>query len=597
MSAQFQNVLWFQPRWRTSMDKHFDSDPIDVDDLLHGESTPIIVIPPFQRAYSWEKNHVTRFWDDIINFIDDRDNGRAQKYFLGPIVTLDGKEERQLLDGQQRIATLTIIFAALRNAAWKLKTSEFKKLASGLQDSFIEQKDAGDFKNFRLTMSNLDKGFFREAIQDFSMDDSTRTQAKATIKSHTLISRALQAISDKIDTAMAGMTEMEKKGWIKEIRNTVRTDLIFTSILVTNEREAYQIFETLNDRGLRLTVPDLLLNYLMKESAEQYRDEVRRCWDVMAATMKKRSSSQFLRHVWISSFGDLKKEDLFTALKRHIKTEGKESKDFAKKCEEDCKAWCALWDGDEAVLGKKAAPKIRALVRALDCKASLPLLLSANACFSAEGLLKVTQWILVFVVRHSIIARKESSDLETLLFRLAKDTRDLMTGEEKVDPKAEKACLASLKEEFLKKDIDDKILLEDAHKVTLDSTAASYILGKLAERRHTATKEWKLSDANVEHIFPQNPSNEWKKSEIEEMEPFVDSIGNLTVLSPPLNSKLANKGYDFKRERYGKSTEIELTQEIANKYKGWSKRAIDWRAKEIGKEMVEVWSFDNAANT
>jgi uncharacterized protein with ParB-like and HNH nuclease domain len=93
----------------------FSSQPKNIGELIGNGERAKIVVPTFQRGYSWEKKHIEAFWKDLIEFQkqSSKTNG-PEKYFLGPIVIQSrSKEIIDLLDGQQRLATATIIFSVL----------------------------------------------------------------------------------------------------------------------------------------------------------------------------------------------------------------------------------------------------------------------------------------------------------------------------------------------------------------------------------------------------------------------------------------------------------------------------------------------------
>jgi hypothetical protein len=581
-------ISWFHPPSKQFMPHHFEAKAKTIDDLFAGEIKPSLHVPRFQRGYSWEKKHVDDFWKDLSAFISDKKASRTSKYFLGPIVTLEKDDQNviEILDGQQRLATVTLLFAAIRDAAKEIGTDEFIRLANGIHDTFIAKMDAGDFKGYTLILGDLDRTFFRDTVQD-----ETAKRPKSTVKSHRLIQNAYRILRANIDTKLAGTSATEKMPWLRELRDAIRADLIMTCIPVATEREAFQIFETLNDRGLRLSVPDLLLNYLMKTAEESQRAEIRTYWDWMTENMGQRSIGQFLRHVWVSEFGDLKKKDLFTALKDHLSTSGAVSLTFARQCGEQCESYCELLDADSKELGEKTAAHVRHLVRSLECESALPLLLSSYLTLSDSGFQKVCQWLLVFAVRHSVVAGMDSGDMEALFFSLAKEVRSFSTDKEAEKVIKEKECLARVKEELQKKNPVDRILLEKMQDLTLSPGAAPYVLAKMAERLHTSTREWKGNEITLEHIFPRRPASEWANAE--ELKPFLWNIGNLTIIGGKLNSSLANKGFASKKLRYGKSTEVEMSQEIARTYNVWDQATVKKRAVALGALLVSIWNFDN----
>jgi hypothetical protein len=106
----------------------------------------------------------------------------------------------------------------------------------------------------------------------------------------------------------------------------------------------------------------------------------------------------------------------------------------------------------------------------------------------------------------------------------------------------------------------------------------------------TGTKELSLGEANVEHVFPKKPSEEWKDAD--ELEPYLWHLGNLTILGKRLNTSAASKGYKAKRTDYQKS-ELIMTQQLAEKFAEWDGQAIEKRAESLSPYITEIWNFDN----
>ena len=166
----------------------FDSITYNVTALLGRTSFPSsnystkpIIIPPFQRGYSWEKSHIATLWDDIIAFhnqIDLRD--ATENYFLGPIVILPKTGNVELLDGQQRLATITILLSAIRDKARTLGRAGGDLARDIHRDHIVIDEDEG---NYALTLGELDNPYFRITIQN----DPPNEQEKARLRSHRLI--------------------------------------------------------------------------------------------------------------------------------------------------------------------------------------------------------------------------------------------------------------------------------------------------------------------------------------------------------------------------------------------------------------------------
>jgi uncharacterized protein with ParB-like and HNH nuclease domain len=219
-------------------------------------------VPTFQRGYSWEKQHVTAFWNDISA------TRQRKTYFLGPIVILNRSDVVvELLDGQQRLATATILFSVLRDVARSLATKQASDFAAYVQRDFI----IGEDEKRCLEMGEPDDPYFRDIIQS----DSQGEKPKPKLRSHRFIHEARAYLMQSVTAKIGTQNEVQALVTLKDLKNTLRSDIVMACITVDSDDDAFQIFETLNDRGLRLSVPDLLLNYLMRVAPEGDRKTIR----------------------------------------------------------------------------------------------------------------------------------------------------------------------------------------------------------------------------------------------------------------------------------------------------------------------------------
>jgi len=379
------------------MSEAYNANRETIGSLLGPISRDRVVVPTFQRGYMWQTKHVSAFWDDVVKQQGaSKLKGGPDTHFLGPIVTLWKSEERiiQILDGQQRLATATILLSVIRDIArmisQKTGIQKAADFAAQVQFQYIEKEDGG----FSLKMGETDAAYFEKTIQ---LDPPVKTAPK--LRTHLNIRQAYKVLTEKV-TAFTGqvnpqMDSLQAIGQLKELRQTIVSDLVMARIPVTSQRSAFRIFETLNDRGLRLSAPDLLLNYLMGEAPDSEHKDIRDLWTEMIERMGRYDINPFLRHMWISKYGDLKKEDLFTALSAHIKKHSISSLDFARTCADECENYVQIITIDEAAVGKDAAPYLRALVQELSFQPAFPLLLSTYLRLQPPDFVDVAKWLLV----------------------------------------------------------------------------------------------------------------------------------------------------------------------------------------------------------
>lgn len=164
----------------------FTSQTYSIQSILGRSSFPShvakrVVVPPFQRSYSWQKTHIATFWEDIRYFHETKQ--ASETYFLGPIVVLPDEPalQIQLLDGQQRLATITVLLCAMRDIAREKGGQAGADLARDVQRDFILCEDEDD--SWALTLNELDRIFFRDNVQK----DPPTNKTPATVRSHRLI--------------------------------------------------------------------------------------------------------------------------------------------------------------------------------------------------------------------------------------------------------------------------------------------------------------------------------------------------------------------------------------------------------------------------
>jgi hypothetical protein len=570
---------WCYSSYGGGMLNAYNAHPKSIGDLLSDTLKGRVVVPEFQRGYSWGKKHVTAFWKDIHRFQKETTSKISDAYFLGPIVVMEADDQSGnlfILDGQQRLATATILFSVLRDLARALQTTEGASFADDVQRHYIINEDFGDC----LEMGALDREYFKDLIQS----ESTKQNLPKRLRSHQNISKARELLSGFVKSTLSpDQTQALKE--LKALHTIVRRDLIMAAIPVKSKRDAFRIFETLNDRGLRLSVPDLLLNHLMGASKDdEERKRIRKAWDGMISSMGKKDIGDFLRCVWISKYGDLKQQDLFSALKDHLEANNIKSIDFAKACSEECEVYLHLVKADPADLGD-AGILVDDLVNNLGFEVTLPLLLSAYTTLDKADFKKIVQWLLVFVVRHSIFLALDFSNLEDTVYALAKEIRTL--------PK--KGLMAHIKQTLVRKapgDAQLKAMRVDGDElIFMEPSDAVYILSRVAGHMQSKTRELSLGESNLEHVFPKNPSPEWTNTD--ELEPLLWHLGNLTMLGKKMNGSAANAGFPTKRDYYEKNSELKITQDLAANYKRWDSLTVYHRAKNMLPKILEVWDFDN----
>ncbi len=277
-------------------------------------------IPRFQRPYSWDQENVDDFWIDAVANTDP-------DYFIGSFVlyTNPGLESTYyVVDGQQRLTTITLLLAAARNALEKLG---FTDQARGLQ-KLIEREDLDNQKQYIL-QTETSYPYLHDHIQKFGKPDlpAQKSDEQESLQlAFKYIEGRVQSVLSAIDgdlTIPPPKKKDRKKAALLQIRDRIlRLQLI--TILLTKEDDAYLIFETLNTRGKDLGISDLVKNHLTRllkpknKGVDQARDKWKSILNEFSTSVAEIDINAFVHHVWISRNQYLSKERLFKAIKETV---------------------------------------------------------------------------------------------------------------------------------------------------------------------------------------------------------------------------------------------------------------------------------------
>lgn len=208
----------------------FDSRTCTVGSLLGENERRSVVLPRFQRGFSWEESHVERFWNDLIDFKQTSDaKPITASYFLGPIVLQPEEEELILLDGQQRLATATILLACIRDLTRELNTKETNghlgsDLARDIQTTFIQKGD-DEPPRYALRLGELDEIFFLQTVKS-----DTRSSPKPTLRSHRLIQGARNLLYGKLGETTKDLAMGQAIGTLRGIRDCLTKGVTMVQI-------------------------------------------------------------------------------------------------------------------------------------------------------------------------------------------------------------------------------------------------------------------------------------------------------------------------------------------------------------------------------
>ncbi|MDF1831176.1 MAG: DUF262 domain-containing HNH endonuclease family protein [Porticoccaceae bacterium] len=292
-----------------------ESKDTDIESLLVGS---YFYIPRFQRPYSWDDENLNDFWNDVVV-------NQSEDYFIGSMVVFK-KEKQQfgVVDGQQRLTTITILLCVIRDYFLKVGSND---LAEGIHQ-LVERKDRSN-KNEYVLKTETSFPYFQEHIQKFDddpeLDVDIQTEERNLSNAHNRFNKLVGSVISAIDNDASISEENKNQSKIDKLiklRDAVlNLNLIF--ITLDNEDDAYLIFETLNTRGKDLALTDLVKNHFSKHLKSRGTvDHARLKWESMLDTIHNSSSDiasdNFIYHFWSSRYEAVPLKKLFPKIKKEV---------------------------------------------------------------------------------------------------------------------------------------------------------------------------------------------------------------------------------------------------------------------------------------
>ena len=272
-------------------------------------SSSFLVIPRFQRPYSWDKDNIQDFWEDIFA-------SKQNDYFFGSMVMFRSSEsatEAFVVDGQQRLTTVTVFLCVLRDALIGLSENA---LAKGIQQ-IIERRDINNKLTFTL-ISQDPYPFFQDHIQKMGK----RELSGPIGDEEGALKDCYDDLTAKVSDHLQGRKKQVQIKELQKLRDRALAIKVIT-IDLDNEDDAYYIFETLNTRGKDLGTADLVKNLILRlTKAASGVDSARERWKGIQRTIGHSNfeitMNTFIVHHWISMFEYLPERKVFPSMRRQI---------------------------------------------------------------------------------------------------------------------------------------------------------------------------------------------------------------------------------------------------------------------------------------
>ncbi len=347
-----------------------------------------LVIPIYQRVYSWEKEQCKQLWDDIVK---TGGNDQMNGHFIGSILyVLDDITHSDntllIIDGQQRLTTITLLLTALRDH-WSDKRKE-------IEDDYLINSDKDGDKKFRLILSESDKDTLLSLIDK---DKRKPSKPSSKIVENFKLFEEWVSNTNKLETIFKGLEKL----------------MIVYIALKKEKYDPQLIFESMNSKGMELSQTDLIRNYIVMETEiEKQESFYNKYWRAIEEEFKqnKKLFDRFVRHYLTIKTREIPNiNKVYVALKDYRQKEGIGIEDLLKDLQKYCGYFCRIVFKKEA---DKDLNKALGFLVDLEMDVVYPLLLELYSDYS-DGVLSEDDFRRSIALIESYICRRAVCGLGT----------------------------------------------------------------------------------------------------------------------------------------------------------------------------------------
>ena len=543
------------------------------------------VIPNYQRPYAWTEEQASELFDDLFDFYNSGSAESTKEYFLGSIVLIKQKSKprSEVIDGQQRLTTLTILLSAL---ASKLEGED----RNTLYYEYIQEpgnKFEGLEPKPRLTLRPRDKKFFSEYVQELKFEqlisiDNKRLANEAQIN----IKNNSQLLLDRINKNFEDSAEK-----ITKFAQFLVEQCFLVSVSTPNQQSAFRVFSIMNSRGLDLQLTDIIKAEVIGKIAEEKQEEYTERWEDMEVELGRDGFN-----------------DLFTYI-RMIYAKEKAKKSILDEFKDLDVFKVYLTERPEEFISKELEPYANALstIRSASYKAD-SYAEEINLYLRWLNRINDSYWIPVAILFLSV--NKNKPEYVKWFFSRLERLAAFMH-----------ICALNINNR-IKRYIDVIKALEQDHSINLPVQAVeltetekkemcavleSDIYGLTASRRNylmlrldsflsDGGASYNTKNLTVEHVLPQtvNANTEWAQwwPDESQWEKWVHRIANLVLLNRRRNSGAQNFDFSTKKSKYfsGKRdvSSFAITTQVLNMSE-WRPENVENRQSELLEVLQENW--------
>jgi uncharacterized protein with ParB-like and HNH nuclease domain len=540
-------------------------------------------IPKFQRDYTWETEHWDDLWQDIRALISNEDNEHYMGYL---VLQTSNNKEFQIIDGQQRLTTMSLLILATLKCLKELVDTGLdpennQKRKDSLLNSYIGYIDPVTLiSNNKLKLNRNSDDYYKQHLVLLK-----ELPLRNTNTSEKHMRECFNWYFDRIKK------EFKTGEGLAAFIDNIVDKLFFTVIEVTDQLNAFKVFETLNARGVQLSSSDLLKNYFFSVVDETRPhlseiEELENIWSKIVGKLGDQKFEDYLRYYWNSTNKSVGKKNLFKTIRGIIKSKDQVF-ELIRSLNDTADIYLAIQNPEDEYWRDK--PEIRKSLKALklfQIRQTNSLFLSALRNLDNEEFKKLVNICSVISFRYNIIGGLNPNVQEDVYNSIA------------LKIASDKSFSTSDFQSIYVSDInfENDFSTKEFKNTSRNHKIVKYILSKIENYKYGNPIESDNDLYTIEHILPENADDSWGEFSFEEINRSVYRIGNLTLLEKKLNRDANQLSYS-KKINFFLQSNSELSKSIVEHFETWNEDKLAARQRDLAKHAKSIWKIQELSNS
>lgn len=539
-------------------------------------------IPKFQRDYTWEAEHWDDLWQDIKALLSDEDNEHYMGYL---VLQTSNNKEFQIIDGQQRLTTMSLLILSTLKCLKELVDSGVDpenniKRKDSLLNSYIGYVDPVTLiSNNKLKLNRNSDDYYKQHLVILK-----ELPLRNTNSSEKHMRECFNWYFDRIKK------EFKTGESLAAFIDNIVDKLFFTVIEVTDQLNAFKVFETLNARGVQLSSSDLLKNYLFSVVDETKPhiseiEELENIWSKIVGKLGEQKFEDYLRYYWNSTNKSVGKKNLFKTIKGHIKSKDQVF-DLIRNLNDTADIYLAIQNPEDEFWKDK--PEVRKSLKELklfQIRQTNSLFLSALRNLEIDNFRKLAKICSVISFRYNVIGGLNPNAQEDIYNTVA--LKIVSNKQFKIED-FQPIYVSDL-------NFENDFSTKEFKNTTRNHKIVKYILSKIELYQYKNEIDPESDLFTIEHILPENADDTWGEFSFEEINRSVYRIGNLTLLEKKLNREADQKPYVEKIKLFEQSNS-ELTKHLPENFNTWNEDKLAARQRDLAKHAKAIWKIQELSN-